>query len=80
MNDMATKSEPSLAKTASAAGLLEEIKSKAHQSDALYATAYREGLKDAGGFMGLMNAMSDSLPQKKELQDRFARYVHGDFA
>jgi hypothetical protein len=76
---MATRSEPFIAKTASATGLLDEMRAKAQHSDSFYATAYREGLKDAGGFMGLINAMSDDLPQKKELQDRFARYVHGDF-
>ena len=75
---MASPSEPSVTKALSASRLLEEIKNKAHQADAVYTTAYREGLKDAGGFMGLMNAMSDS-PEKKDLQDRFARYVHGDF-
>ena len=76
---MTTKSESLVAKEASAERLLQEIESKANQSDALYATAYREGLKDAGGFMGLMNAMTDG-PQKKALQDRFARHVNSDSA
>jgi hypothetical protein len=67
--------ETTTAKTDSAAGLLEEIKAKANQRSA---EAYREGLKDAAGFMGLVSAMSDKQPQKKELQERFSRYVHGD--
>jgi hypothetical protein len=73
MNDTTT------AKSDSAAGLLDEIKTKAHHQDAQCAAAYREGLKDAAGFMGLASAMSDKFPQKKELQERFSRYVHGDF-
>ncbi len=66
-------------KTRSAASILDEIKEQAHQQDARCASAYREGLKDAAGFMGLASAMPDSA-QKKELQERFSRYVKGDFA
>ena len=58
--------------------MLDEMRSKAQHHDARFAEAYREGLKDAGGFMGLMNAMSDDVPQKKELQDIFARYCRGE--
>lgn len=56
------------AKSASAVGLLDEISAQIERGDA---TGYRAGLKDAAGFMGLVNAMPET-PEKKSLQERFS--------
>jgi len=57
-------------------GLLDKIRILSQQHDKRAAASYKAALRDAEEFWRLWNSLSDDLPQKREMKEKYLEIMN----